>query len=118
MISRSWGARAPIGNVSAFLDTFRSAILPHMEGFDGYRGCYLLCREEDDQVHIQVLSLWNSLAAIEEFAGTDALTAVVSPAVADLMTDYDTEVRHDTVVVDTITDRDGNPATPNQENGS
>ncbi|MEV6766752.1 hypothetical protein AB0N16_40235 [Streptomyces sp. NPDC051105] len=118
MILRSWGARAPIGNTATFLDTFSETIRPHMEGFGGYRGCYVLCREEGDQVHIQVLSLWNSLESIREFAGTDALTAVVSPAVEGLMTDYDTEVRHDTVVVDTASGHHAIPATPNQGSGS
>ncbi|CDR18227.1 hypothetical protein GCM10022420_095430 [Streptomyces iranensis] len=118
MILRSWSARAPIGNTAAFLDTFKSSILPHMEGFPGYRGCYLLHREEDGQAHIQVLSLWNSPAAVEGFAGTDALTAVVSPAVADLMTDYDTQVRHEAVVLQTVTGHGQDPATPTQEDPS
>ncbi|MFY4722101.1 hypothetical protein [Streptomyces sp. LaBMicrA B280] len=90
-----------------------------MEGFAGYNGCYLLCRKEGDQVHIQLLSLWDSLASIRGFAGSDESTAVISPAVADLMTEYDTTAGHDTVVVDTVTGRgDGGPATPNQDTGS
>ncbi|MFF2012730.1 hypothetical protein ACFVWY_27150 [Streptomyces sp. NPDC058195] len=89
-----------------------------MEGFDGYRGCYLLHREEGDQVHIQVLSLWDTLASIRGFAGTEGLTAVVSPTVAGLMSAYDTEVRHDTVVIDTATGHGTKPATRGQGDGS
>jgi heme-degrading monooxygenase HmoA len=93
--------------MSAFLEAFNETVLPHMQGISGYQGSYLLSAETGDQIGLQVLTLWDSPAAIRRFSGTESLAAVVSPVVAALLLEYDRTVRHHTVLVDTVTEHRG-----------
>ena len=40
------------------------------------------------------MTVWQSLSAIDAFAGPDREAAVVAPEAAALLTDYDRRVRH------------------------
>jgi heme-degrading monooxygenase HmoA len=51
-------------------------------------------RSQGDSVEILVSTVWQSLQAIEAFAGSDRETAVVASEAAALLTDYDRRVRH------------------------
>jgi heme-degrading monooxygenase HmoA len=88
-------------NADALVKIFSERVIPHIGSLEGCRGCYLLRREQDGETVFQVLSLWDSLAAIRVFSGPDETTAVVDPEVADLALCFDSGVVHDTVVVDT-----------------
>jgi len=54
----------------------------------------VLRRPQDDLIRITVLTLWTSMAAVEEFAGADADAAVVEPSARDVLADFDTHVEH------------------------
>lgn len=49
-----------------------------------------------------MLTVWDSLKAIERFAGPNLDNAVVEPAAQAVLAGYDTTVTHHTVVVDTV----------------
>jgi len=54
----------------------------------------VLIRSHGEAVEILVTTVWQSLEAIEAFAGTDREAAVVASEAAALLTDYDRRVRH------------------------
>jgi heme-degrading monooxygenase HmoA len=54
----------------------------------------VLVRSHGDAVEILVTTVWQSLQAIDAFAGSDRETAVVASEAAALLTDYDRRVRH------------------------
>jgi heme-degrading monooxygenase HmoA len=105
MIVRSWRAITAPDNAESFQETFSQSVLPDLERKEGYRGAYLLRLDRDDETEFVVLSLWDSLDAIHRFAGTAVLTAVVSPAMAAIMSSFDTTVTHHTIVTDTVRGR-------------
>ena len=72
-----------------------------MQAIDGYHGAYLLRRDHDGQVELQVLTLWESLEAVRRFAGTSLNQAVVEPEAAAVLASYDPTVIHHRVVMDT-----------------
>jgi len=45
-------------------------------------------------MEILVITVWQSFAAIDSFAGDDREAAVVAPEAAALLTGYDRRVRH------------------------
>lgn len=93
-VARSWSARATAAGAEAYLAHFQKAVLPALREIDGHRGALVLRRPEGDLVRITVLTLWESMAAVERFAGADAEAAVVEPAARAVLADFDPRVEH------------------------
>ena len=93
-IVRSWSARATRAGADAYLEHFRSTVLPALRRRPGHRGAMVLRRSQDGLIGITVLTLWTSMTAVSEFAGADAQTAVVEAAARDVLADFDTRVEH------------------------
>jgi heme-degrading monooxygenase HmoA len=100
VIVRAWRATATDDGADAYRAHFSRSVLPELQRIDGFQGAYLLRRDHDGSVELQVLTLWDSLDAIGRFAGADLEAAVVEPAARAALTTYDTTVTHHTVVVD------------------
>ena len=93
-VIRSWSARATPAGADAYVDHFRSSVLPALRRRPGHRGAMVLRRRQDGLIRITVLTLWTSMAAVAEFAGADADAAVVEPAARDVLADFDARVEH------------------------
>jgi heme-degrading monooxygenase HmoA len=94
MIARLWSARTTSAQSRAYLDHFSASVLPELRQFPGYAGSTVMTREAQGSVEILVTTLWESLAAIDAFAGPDRESAVVADEAAALLTDFDRRVRH------------------------
>lgn len=98
MILRSWRGRTLAADADKYHTFLRSAVLPEMEAHGG-RGAYVLRRDgADGTVEFSVLSLWKSMGAVREFAGSEPERAVVPAEALRLLVDYDREVHHYEVV--------------------
>ena len=102
VIVRAWQATATAEGADAYREHFTGTVLPELQRIDGYQGAYLLRRDHDTHVQLQVLTLWDSLEAISSFAGANPENAVVDPAAHAALVSYDSTVTHHTVVVDTV----------------
>jgi heme-degrading monooxygenase HmoA len=102
VIVRAFHATATADGADTYHQHFTRSVLPDLQRIDGYHGAYLLRRDRDRHVELQVLTLWESLEAISRFAGPDLEHAVVEPAAQAALASYDPTVTHHTVVVDTV----------------
>ena len=93
-VVRSWSARATAAGADAYVAHFRSAVLPALRRRPGHRGAMVLRRPQDGLIRITVLTLWTSMADVEEFAGADAGAAVVEPTAREVLADFDTRAEH------------------------
>ncbi len=93
--------RHPEG-ADAYQEHFTRAVLPALQPIRGYHGAYLLRRDHDGHVELQVLTVWDSLEAIRRFSGANLDRAVVEPDAQAVLASYDTTVTHHSVVVDTV----------------
>jgi heme-degrading monooxygenase HmoA len=64
----------------------------------GYVGASILRRQVDRGTEFLVVTRWESLQAIGQFAGADYTVAVVPSEVQRMMIDYDRSVRHYQVI--------------------
>ena len=94
MVVRLWSARTTNAQSRAYLQHFSSEVLPGLRKFAGYVSSSVFTRPTESAVEILVLTVWQSLPAIDAFAGPDREAADVAPAAAALLTDYDRRVRH------------------------
>jgi heme-degrading monooxygenase HmoA len=79
MILRSWSALATPTGADAYAAYARETLFPALRRLDGHRGALVLTQGAGDEVRVIVLTLWDSMGAIERFAGADPTVAVVEP---------------------------------------
>jgi heme-degrading monooxygenase HmoA len=100
MIARIWKARATPERASEYAAYLRSTVAPELAAIHGYQGVTLLERERGGVVEITVITWWESLEAVRAFAGEAVETAIVHDTAARMLVDFDREVAHHRVVVD------------------
>jgi len=103
MIVRRFRAKATLGNAKAYAVFFRDVLTPQLRQIPGHRGALVLSEERRKNTRIIVLTFWDSMEAIEKFAGANVNRAVVEPEARALLSSFDDEVTHHTVEVDTRT---------------
>lgn len=94
MIARIWHGRTALEKADAYLAFLEARALPDYRSIAGNRGAYVLRRLEGGVAHFLTLSLWDSMAAIEAFAGKDVLKAKYYPEDRDFLLEFESEVRH------------------------
>lgn len=95
LISRVWTGRTARANADAYAKLLRAEILPGLaERVDGFRGGYVLRRVVEDEVEFVVLTMFDSLEAVQQFAGADYELAVVEPEARKLLTQADERASH------------------------
>ena len=100
MIIREWRGRALRSREGAYLDHFNNSVLPQLKNVPGFIGAHLGCRPKGELMEFVVLTRWESFDAIRRFAGPKFERAVVEPAAAAALTDFDPVVQHYEILTD------------------
>src|SRR5262245_28506332 len=100
MIARIWSARATPTHAAGYIDHFVQAVLPLVRRIRGYARATVLRSDETELVEITVITRWESLEAIREFAGDPIDLAVVTDHARQLLASYDDRVRHMRVAIE------------------
>lgn len=98
MISRQWRGLARREQAHNYIGHLRAETFPALRKVAGFVDASILSRQVEEGVEFLVVTRWESMAAIRQFAGEDPERAVVPAAVATMMLDYDRRVRHFDVV--------------------
>jgi len=98
MISRQWRALARREQAQNYIEHLRSETFPALRRLAGFVGASILLRQVQEGTEFLIVTRWESLASIRQFAGEDPEAAVVPAAVAAMMLDYERRVRHFEVV--------------------
>ena len=99
MIARIWHGITPAIKADAYLDFLNQSGVPDYQATPGNRGVYVLRRIEGDVAHFTLISLWDSLAAIEQFAGPQPEKARYYPEDKDFLLEFEPTVTHHEVFV-------------------
>jgi heme-degrading monooxygenase HmoA len=94
MIARCWRATAADDGARRYAEHFRTSVLPQLRRLDGFRRADLLTRAVDGHTEIEVITVWESMAAVTAFAGEAVERAVVEHAARAVLLDHDQTVRH------------------------
>jgi heme-degrading monooxygenase HmoA len=98
MIIREWRGRASEPRADAYPEHFREAVVPELRNVPGFLGAHLSRRRIGDRVEFLVLTRWQSMAAIQAFAGATIEQAVVEPGAVAALDDFDADVQHYEVI--------------------
>ena len=94
MIARHWRGLVKPGLADRYIAHLRSETLPRLAQLPGFVGAVILRRDEPRGTEFLVETTWESLEAIQRFAGPDVEAAVVPDAARRLMIEYDQRARH------------------------
>lgn len=94
MIARTWSGTAHEKRSDDYLRHLERAVLPEIRKIAGHRGAYVLRRG----CEFQVITLWDSMDAIRQFAGDDPERAVIPPEASALLSRADERAVHWNVV--------------------
>lgn len=99
MIARIWRGRTRPDRAAAYQEHIAQKVFPALRTMEGHRGAYLLRCEAGGKTEFLALTLWQSRAAIHQFAGDQLDRANVEPEAQAILTDYDDFARHYEVAV-------------------
>jgi len=94
MIARLWRGYAAPEKAHLYLEHLEKSVFPDLDQIDGFRGAHVLQRHQHGNVEFVVMTLWESMDAIHQFAGENADMAVVAPAAQAVLHQYDATVAH------------------------
>lgn len=93
-IIRVWYGIARRENAEQYAGHVQNDIFPLFAVMKGNLGAKVLRREVEDGVEFLVMTTWESLEAIKEFAGDDLEKAVVAETARPFFLRYDERVAH------------------------
>lgn len=99
MISRVWRGLAKSTDADAYVRHLRSETFPKLSRISGFVQASVLRRDVREGVEFLVVTNWESVGAIERFAGQDPEVAVVPDEVRQMMIEYDLRARHYEVLI-------------------
>jgi hypothetical protein len=94
MITRLWRGWTTVDNADAYERFLVGQLFPAMRAIPGFHGADILRRTEHDEVAFITLTRFDSVAAIQAFAGDDYETPVLEPEALALLTRYERRALH------------------------
>lgn len=94
MISRQWTGITSREKTPPYIAHLQNDTFPKLSSIKGFIKASMLKRNVPEGVEFLVITEWESLEAIKQFAGADPEVAVVPAAVQEIMIRYDKVVKH------------------------
>lgn len=94
MIARLWRGWTSIENADAYEKLLREQVLPGLREINGYQDGYILRQESNGEVEFVVMNLFESLEAVQAFAGPDYTVPVFEPEARQLLSKVEPIARH------------------------
>jgi heme-degrading monooxygenase HmoA len=102
MIARYWRGWTKPQDVEAYEALLKGKVLPGLRTIEGYRGGYVLRREDADEVEFVVVNFFDSLESVRRFAGEDYCTPVFEPEARALLSRIEPQATHYEVRAETV----------------
>lgn len=102
MIARHWRGWTKPEDADAYEDLLKRKVLPGLKRIDGYQGGYIFRRSCDGEVEFVVVNLFDSIAAVERFAGPNYAIPVFEPEAKALLSRVESVAAHYEVRANTI----------------
>lgn len=94
MVERHWKGIARKERANEYIDHLKNDTFRKLKEIGGFISASILKRDLTDGVEFLVITKWETLDAIKQFAGEKIDMAVVPKPVQDIMLTYDDHVSH------------------------
>ena len=93
-ILRMWQARSSAEKADDYVRHVTESVFPRLNAVRGFKGAYLLRRPVEKGIEFRVLTLWESMDAVRNFAGPQPEKAVVEPAARAALAEFEEVASH------------------------
>jgi heme-degrading monooxygenase HmoA len=94
MIIRMWRGKTSLDKADAYEAFTSKRAGPDYSSIPGFKAFYFTRRNHDDYAEFLLITHWESLDAIKQFAGEDYAKAKYYPEDQDFLLDFPEEVEH------------------------
>lgn len=94
MIARVWHGTTPAAKADEYLAFLQRRALPDYRSTPGNLAAFILRRSDGDVTHFITVTHWQSLQAIEAFAGKDIARAKYYPEDSNFLLEFEPVVQH------------------------
>ena len=71
MIARIWHGKTKAADLDAYSDLLRKLAIPHYQQTKGFKGLVFLRNVLGNEAHFQLITYWENMEVIKNFAGND-----------------------------------------------
>ena len=101
MIARHWRGWTKQEDADAYEKLLTTKVLPQLAAIIGYRGAYVLRANRSDECEFVVINFFDSLEAVQRFAGPDYTVPIFEPEARALLSRIEPMANHYEVRFDT-----------------
>jgi len=101
MITRHWRGWTKLENADKYEQLLTTKVLPQIAAIDGHRGAYVLRANHSEECEFVVINFFDSLEAVERFAGPNYRVPVFEPEARKLLSRIEPVANHYEVRFDT-----------------
>jgi len=94
MIARVWHGTTSKENRAAYLKYLKVSGIKAFKKAKGNLGAYILVRDSQELTEYLIVTLWDSMKAVEGFAGGDSSRAVYLPKDSEFLLGLESGVKH------------------------
>ncbi len=98
MVMRVWHGFTTPENADGYESHLKPEVLPGISKVPGYLGAYFVRRNLQNEVEFVTILLWESLAAIRDFAGPDYEVAIIPADRLKYLSHWDERAAHYEVI--------------------
>ena len=94
MIARIWHGTTLANHYESYTAFMKSRAIPDYKGTKGFLKLSFLRSIEEDKAHFTLITFWENLEVIKNFAGVDFEKAKYYPEDEDFLLDFEEKVSH------------------------
>ena len=94
MIARIWHGKTSATNFEAYSELLKQLAIPDYEKTIGFKGLTFLRNITDTEAHFNLITYWENLEAIKNFAGQDFEKAKYYTEDKDYLLEFEEKVQH------------------------
>ncbi|MEM1319859.1 MAG: antibiotic biosynthesis monooxygenase [Bacteroidota bacterium] len=94
MIARIWNGRTKASHYEAYTDFMKAVAIPDYEKTAGFIKLTFLRRLDKEVAHFTLITFWENLEVIKNFAGEQYEMAKYYPADKDFLLEFEEKVTH------------------------
>jgi len=94
MIARHWRGWTKIQDANAYEILLKDKVLPSLQKVEGYKGGYVCRKIGDDEAEFVVVNFFDSLEAVQRFAGPNYRVPVFEPEARRLLSRIESFATH------------------------
>ncbi len=94
MIARIWHGKTSIANFEAYTEFLRKVAIPDYQKTTGFKSLSFLTQIKNNEGHFTLVTYWENLEVIKNFAGNDFEKAKYYPEDNNFLLEFEPYVEH------------------------